>query len=208
MDPTNPQRLWTGGNYLWRTNDGAAHWSRASTKIAGSRFNAISAIASSPADPNHVLMGTAEGPIYRNSAALSATGSTHWPVAKPRPGYVSWLAFDPADPKVGYATYATFGGTHVWRTADGGATWTGIDGNLPDLPVQSIVADPANPTHLYIGTDMGIFVTTDGGHTWAIELTGFPDSVADALVMFAGSAGNRTLYAFTHGRGAWRVNLQ
>jgi photosystem II stability/assembly factor-like uncharacterized protein len=208
MDSTNSQRLWTGGDYLWVTNNAAARWSRASAKIAGSRFNAISAIASSPADSNHVLMGTAEGVIHRNSAALSANGSTHWPFAKPRAGYVSWLAFDPADPKVAYATYATFGGTHVWQTADGGATWTGIDGNLPDLPVDSIVVDPANPTHLYIGTDMGIFVTTDGGQTWAIELTGFPDSVADALVMFAGSAGNRTLYAFTHGRGAWRVNLQ
>jgi len=211
MDPTDSQRLWTGGNFLWRTNDGAAHWSRASAKIAGTKFNAISAIASSPANPNHVLMGTAEGVIHRDSAALSANGNTHWAFAKPRPGYVSWLTFDPANPSVAYATYATFGGTHVWRTADGGATWTGIDGTgagaLPDLPVGSIVVDPANPTNLYVGTDMGIFVSTDGGQSWAIELTGFPDSVADALVMFADTAGNRSLYAFTHGRGAWRVNL-
>jgi hypothetical protein len=211
MDPTDSQRLWTGGNFLWRTNDGARHWSRASAKIVGSRSNAISAIASSPADPNHVLMGTAEGTIHRNSTALSAKGSTHWPFAKPRPGYLSWLAFDPVDPTVAYATYATFGGTHVWKTADGGATWTGIDGTgpgaLPDIPVDSIVVDPAHPTNLYIGTDMGIFVSTDGGQNWAIELTGFPDSVADALVMFADTAGNRSVYAFTHGRGAWRVNL-
>jgi hypothetical protein len=211
MDPTDSQRLWTGGDFLWRTNDGAAHWSRASAKIVGTKFNAISAIASSPANPNQVLMGTAEGTIHRNSAALSANGNTRWPFAKPRPGYVSWLAFDPTNPAVAYATYATFGGTHVWMTADGGATWTGIDGTgagaLPDIPVDSIVVDPAHPTNLYIGTDMGIFVSTDGGQSWAIELTGFPDSVADALVMFADSAGNRSVYAFTHGRGAWRVNL-
>jgi len=211
MDPTDSQRLWTGGNFLWRTNDGTAHWTRASAKIVGTKFNAISAIASSPADPNHVLMGTAEGTIHRSSTALSTNGNTHWPFAKPRPGYVSWLAFDPTNPAVAYATYATFGGTHVWMTADGGATWTGIDGSgsgaLPDIPVDSIVVDPAHPTNLYIGTDMGIFVSTDGGQNWAIELTGFPDSVADALAMFADSAGNRSVYAFTHGRGAWRVNL-
>jgi len=211
MDPTQPQRLWTGGSFLWVTEDGAAHWSRASARIAGARQSSVSAIASSPADPNHVLMGTVEGVIHRNSAALHATGSTRWPFAKPRPGYLSWLAFDPADANVAYATYATFGGTHVWKTADGGATWSGLDGTgagaLPDLPVNSIVIDPAHSTNLYIGTDMGIFVSTDGGQSWAIELTGFPDSVADALVMHADQAGNRAVYAFTHGRGAWRVNL-
>ncbi|HVR07230.1 MAG TPA: hypothetical protein VMW75_04225 [Thermoanaerobaculia bacterium] len=211
MDSTNPQRLWTGGAYLWVTNNGAARWSRASARIAGSLQSAISAIAASPADSNHMLMGTAEGVIHRNSAALSSTGNTRWPFAKPRVGYVSSLAFDPTNTSVAYATYATFGGTHVWKTTDGGATWTGIDGSgsgaLPDIPAESIVVDPANPTNLYLGTDAGVFVSTDGGQSWAVELTGFPDAVADQLVMFADQTGSRSVYAFTHGRGTWRVNL-
>jgi photosystem II stability/assembly factor-like uncharacterized protein len=210
MDSTNPQRLWAGGTYLWVTNNAAALWSRASAKIAGSRQASISAIAASPADSNHMLVGTDEGVIQRNSAALSATGSTRWPFAKPRVGYVSSLAFDPTNTSVAYATYATFGGTHVWKTTDGGATWTGIDGSgagaLPNIPAESIVIDPANPTNLYLGTDMGVFVSTDGGQSWAIELTGFPDVVADQLVMFANGS-TRSVYAFTHGRGVWRVNL-
>ncbi len=211
MDPTDPNRLWTGGAYLWRTDNAAANWSRASAKIAGSRFSAISALASSPADPNHVLFGTVEGIVQRSSSALSAKPNTVWPFVKPRVGYLSWLAFDPADPNVAYATYSTFGGTHVWKTADGGATWTGIDGSgagaLPDVPVNTIVVDPAHATNLYAGTDMGVFVSTDGGQSWALELTGFPDSVVDALVINADSSGNRALFAFTHGRGAWRVDL-
>jgi photosystem II stability/assembly factor-like uncharacterized protein len=211
MDPTNPQRLWAGGSFLWRTNDAAAHWSRASSRIAGALQASISAIAVAPTDPNHVLMATDEGVIHRNSAALSAKGNTKWPFAKPRPGYVSSVAFDPTNSSVAYATYATFGGTHVFRSADGGATWTGIDGSgagaLPDIPAESIVVDPANPTNLYLGTDAGVFVSTDSGQSWAVELTGFPDAVADQLVMFADKSGNRSVYAFTHGRGTWRVNL-
>ncbi|HLX09158.1 MAG TPA: hypothetical protein VKY89_15000 [Thermoanaerobaculia bacterium] len=211
MDASNPQLLWIGGSYLWRTTNGAARWSRASARIAGSLGASISAIASSPANSNQVLFGTDEGVIQRNSAALSANGGTAWKFAKPRVGYVSWLTFDPTNPNVAYATYATFGGTHVWATADGGVTWTGIDGSgagaLPDIPVQSIVVDPAHASNLYIGTDMGVFVSTDAGQNWALELTGFPFSVADALVMLADSSGNRSLYAFTHGRGAWRVQL-
>jgi hypothetical protein len=211
MDTTNSKRLWTGGSYLWRTDNGAARWSRASARIAGSLHSSVSAIASSPVDANVVLMGTAEGVVHHNAAALSAKATTAWPWSKPRVGYVSWLAFDPANAKVAYATYTTFGGTHVWKTADGGVTWTGIDGSgsgaLPDVPVSTIAVDPADGTHLYIGTDLGVFVSTDGGQSWAVEATGFPDSVTDALVIHAGQAGSRTLFAFTHGRGVWRVSL-
>lgn len=211
MDATNPQRLWTGGSFLWQTANAAANWTRASTRISGSLAASISAIASSPVDDNHVLFGTDEGNIQRNSAATTATGSTVWPRAKPRTGYVSWLTFDPADANTAYATYATFGGTHVFKTTDGGATWTGIDGTganaLPDLPANSIVVDPAT-SNLYVGTDMGVFVSLDGGQSWAIEVTGFPNSVTDALVMYTGAGGSRSVFAFTHGRGVWRVDLQ
>ncbi len=211
LDATNPQRLWTGGSYLWRTNNGAANWSRASTRVAGSLGAAISAIASSPVDANHVLMATTEGNIQRNSAALAAAPTTVWPRAKPRSGYVSWLTFDPADANTAYATYSTFGGTHVFKTIDGGATWSGIDGTgtgaLPDMPVNTIAVDPAT-SNLYVGTDMGVFVSLDGGQSWALELTGFPNSVTDALVMHVDPTGGRSVFAFTHGRGVWRVDLQ
>jgi hypothetical protein len=210
LDPTDPQRLWTGGSYLWRTTNGAANWSRASARIAGSLGAAISAIASSPVDPQHVLIGTDEGVIQYSGAALAANGNTSWPHVKPRVGYLSWLAWDPAAANTAYATYSTFGGTHVWKTTDGGASWTGLDGSganaLPDLPANSIVVDPASG-NLYVGTDMGVFVSLDGGQSWALELTGFPDTVTDALVMYVGPGGSRSLFAFTHGRGAWKVGL-
>lgn len=211
MDPSNPHLLWTGGRYLWRTTNGAKSWSRASARIAGSPEASVSAIASSPANSNYLLAGTDEGIILRNNAAVSGTGHRPWPWGMPRLGYVSSLTFDPSNTSVAYATYSTFGGTHVWKTADGGATWTGIDGTgkgaLPDLPVNSIIVDPAKPTNLYIGTDMGVFVSTDNGQSWAIELTGLPNAVVDALVLHGDQANGRSLYAFTLGRGVWRVNL-
>jgi hypothetical protein len=209
LDPTNHQRLYAGGSYLWRTANGAATWSRASARIAGALGASISAIAVSPVNSDQALTGTDQGVIQRSAAATTATGTTVWPKSQPRAGYVSWLAFDPANALVAYATYATFGGTHVWKTADGGATWTGIDGTgagaLPDLPVNSVAIDPVT-SNLFIATDMGVFVSADGGQSWALELTGFPDSVVDALVMHVDASG-RSLYAFTHGRGAWRVSL-
>lgn len=210
LDPSNHLRLYAGGAYLWRTSNGAGNWSRASARIAGPLNSSISAIAVSPVTPGQALMGTDTGVIHYSSSATTSGGNTHWPWSQPRTGYVSWLAFDPTNAQVGYATYSTFGGTHVWKTTDGGAHWTGIDGTgagaFPDLPANSVVVDPVTG-YIYVATDMGVFVTTDGGASWAPELTGFPDTVIDALVMHVDPTG-RTLYAFTHGRGAWRVSLQ
>ena len=61
----------------------------------------------------------------------------------------------------------------MFQTVDGGATWTRIDLTLPDMPVHSVVVHPTRASTLYIGTDLGVFVTTDGGGTWMRENTGF-----------------------------------
>ncbi len=204
MDPSDSQRLWTGGNRVWRTTNGAASWTQASTILAGS----VSALAVAPTNANRVLAGTSGRLIYRTDIGLTATATTTWSLVQPRSGYVSWLTFDPANADIAYATYSTFGGTHVWRSTDGGATWTGIDGTgatgIPDVPVHSIVVDPTNTARLYVGTDVGVFVSLDSGATWAVEVTGFAHVITEALAV--GSVGaTQYLYAFTHGRGAWRV---
>jgi Putative binding domain, N-terminal/NHL repeat/Bacterial Ig domain len=170
IDPSDGARLWTGGRRLWRTTDGASRWTAAGAQIQQGSY---SAIAVAPSDSNFVLAGTNAGQIFRSGNALSAGLASQWTFATPRGGYVSWISFDPVDPSVVYATYSTFGGVHVWRSADGGATWSGIDGSgagaLPDVPVHCLVVDPQNRNRLFIGSDVGVFVTTDGGETWAVE---------------------------------------
>jgi len=208
MDPSDSQRLWTGGDFIWRTNNGAAVWSRASTITTG--VTQVSAIGIAPADSNRMLVGMADGFIHRNSNALAATATTNWPSTRPRPGWVSSLVFDPGNKDIAYATYSTFGGAHVWRTTDGGATWNALGGSgagaLPDVPVHSIAIDPSNTARLYVGTDVGVFVSADGGANWAVETSGFPNVITEALQIQVAN-GMTNLYAFTHGRGVWRVMI-
>ena len=159
-----------------------------------------------PSDSNYVLAGMSDGYIHRTTIGTTAGSATVWSYALPRSGYVSSLAFDPVHKNVAYATYSTFGGTHVWKSIDSGATWYGIDGSgptgLPDIPMHSIVVDPTNRLTLYVGSDLGVFTSTDGGATWAVENTGFANVVTESLVR-----NGTNLYAFTHGRGAWRVAM-
>ncbi|MGH9833544.1 MAG: WD40/YVTN/BNR-like repeat-containing protein [Blastocatellia bacterium] len=210
MDPSDPQRLWSGGYLsIWRSDDGAAHWTPAS-EFDESEFIArarTSALAVSPTDSNFVVAGTVDGFVLFNNDALTANRRSQWRSGFPRSGFVSWVAIGPG---AIYATFSTFGGEHVWRSDNGGLRWTPIDGagdgQLPDVPVHCLVVDPTNPSRLYIGTDLGVFVSNNGGESWAVENTGFANVVVESLAINVVN-GTTTLYAFTHGRGAWRVTV-
>jgi photosystem II stability/assembly factor-like uncharacterized protein len=209
MDPSNSSRLWYGGARAWRSNNGGTSWVQASQFFA----SRIASWGISPSDPNRVYVGvqhlgtTTSGLIFTTNQATTSTSATVWQVRQPRQGYVSSIAVDPVDPLTAYATYSTYNFGphigHVFKTADGGATWSRIDAGLPDMPVHSVVVHPSQPDTLYIGTDLGVFVTTDGGGTWMRENTGFANVVTEHLEI-----NNGRLFAFTHGRSAWSVPLQ
>jgi hypothetical protein len=205
LDPQVSRTVWLGGTTLWRTVN-LGSWSRASAPVPDD--GRISAMAIATTD--RMIVGTSKGDILRTDQAQASTTATVWPSTRPRDGFVSSLTSDPADANVVYATYAGFGGKHVWRSTDFGATWTAIDGvangTLPDIPVHSLAIDPTRRDRLYLGTDLGVFVTLDGGQTWSVENSGFAAVVTETVVIGQGASG-LAVYAFTHGRGAWRAEL-
>ncbi|MBD3854334.1 MAG: hypothetical protein IFJ96_06090 [Acidobacteria bacterium] len=73
--------------------------------------------------------------------------------------------------------------------------------------MHSIVIDPANQGRLFLGTDLGVMTSNNDGRTWAVENTGFANAVTEWLALGNDEEGNPLLFAFTHGRGAWRVGL-
>jgi photosystem II stability/assembly factor-like uncharacterized protein len=213
MDPTLSSRMWYGGAFAWRSNNadnpaGQPSWTRVSNSF-GVR---IASWAIAPSDPNRVYVGvqhlgtTTSGRIFTIGNATTLTAPVNWPSAQPRQGYVSSVAVDPVNRLIAYATYSTYNfGTqvgHVFKTIDGGMAWTRIDPTLPDMPVHSVVVHPTQPDTLYIGTDLGVFVTTNGGASWMRENTGFANVITEHLQI-----NNGRLFAFTHGRSAWSVPL-
>jgi hypothetical protein len=209
MDSNDPRTLWTGGRQLWRSSDGAQSWVAASLSFDGT--SQASAVAVAPGRSERVVVGTNSGKILRSDAALSANASTSWSWSRPREGFVTWVAFDPADVDVVYATYGGFGGPHLYRSRDGGQSFetmgTGGSSPIPDVPVHCVLADPGRRSRLFLGTDLGVLVSEDGGATWAVENTGFASVVTEYLTLATAADGSRYLFAFTHGRGAWRVKL-
>jgi hypothetical protein len=126
----------------------------------------------------------------------------------PRP--VTDLAFDPSDANVAYATVSGFDATtpgqpgHIFKTTNAlGATptWSSI-GPTADLPHNTIVVDPLEPSTLYVGTDAGVWTSSNAGGSWSQlgPSSGMPNVPVNEI-----EAGGPTIIAFTHGRGAFKL---
>ena len=109
---------------------------------------------------------------------------------------------DPSNAQIAYAVVRQFtSGGNVFKTTNGGTTWTNISGNLPNLPAWSFQFDPTQNVY-YVGIDNGVYLSTDGGTTWTRFGSGFPDAQVFQIEL---NASLSVLGAATHGRGAWEI---
>ena len=75
-------------------------------------------------------------------------------------GSISDIEFGQNESEI-FVTMHNYGVTSVWYTTDGGSTWAGKEGNLPDIPVRCILQNPEIPEEVIIGTDLGVWYTAD-----------------------------------------------
>ncbi len=205
MDTNTPDVLWVGNDRLWRTSDQGDHWVQASAPTLDESI--VSEWAVAPGNSDRVIAGTDSGVLMISTSASQTNATSQWHSVQPAQGYVSDIAISPRNNVRAYATYSTFGVAHIWRTSDGGLSWEaidnmGLDNGLPDIPVNTIVIDPSNTSRIFVGTDMGIFVSMDAGENWSIDGSGLANTIITHLEI-----NNGQLYAFTHGRSAYRVAL-
>ena len=226
MNPDNPSQLFLGTYRLYRTDDAQApnsadvRWKPISGDLTtgctgaapnGGRGCTISAIGVGGGQA--VYTGSEEGLVHVSPDAQTSDNPTWTDVTGNLPGRpVSSIAVDRSNYRIAYVAFDGFNaGTvgqpgHVFKTTNGGQKWKNISGNLPDVPVNSIVLDPSYPNTLYIATDVGNFVTYDGGTSWSQLGTGLPAVSVWQLSLDPSQPGERTLAAGTYGRSAWEIN--
>lgn len=107
-----------------------------------------------------VSTGIALFPCLGSTAAQAAS----WQPIGPEGGVVQAIAFAPSDSRVVYA--GTWGG--VFRSSDGGSSWTAASNGLGTLYVWSLAVDPHNSAVVYAGTVDAIYKTTSGGDSWRL----------------------------------------
>ncbi|MDP7031679.1 MAG: FlgD immunoglobulin-like domain containing protein [Gemmatimonadota bacterium] len=213
MDPSNPNSLYYGSHRVYRTLDSGNNWTPVSPDLTGGpgsgnlTFGTLTTldVLGIVGGPSTVYTGSDDGNVH----VTTDSGNSWTNISAGLPvRYVTAVAMDPASPAIAYVTHSGYREDvflpHIHRTADYGATWTDITGNLPEAPVNDILPDPDFPTRLFVATDVGVYWTPDLGGVWLKVGTGLPLSVVTDIDLHPAS---RTLLAGTHGRSAFRADI-
>jgi photosystem II stability/assembly factor-like uncharacterized protein len=228
ISPHDPTTVYLGGNRLFISNDRGDSFRRTedltrridrdelelmgirgadiriSRNDGTSSFGEITVIAESPLAQGVLWVGTDDGNLQ-----LSRDGGDTWTefsgnVQGITDGtYVSRIV--PSRTGVGTA-YVTFDAhrdgdfaPYVFRTTDFGQSWEPLTNGLPSGSVNALVEHPANPNVLFLGTEHGLFVSTNAGADW-VRVPNTPTTAYDDLVIHPRE---KDLVMGTHGRGIW-----
>jgi len=181
IDHTNSFNMW--GSYqllsIHRSFDRGANWSAVIPPGAGSTTAFVAPFVLSSLSSTPLYAGRAIG--YR-----ATNGGTNWVAGGAIAGRatiaMSASATLPGRIIVGCEPDA--GGNAVWLSDNEGISWTNISAGLPNRYPLDVVVDPLHPQHLFVGNDLGVFASPDGGGTWGSFREGLPEAllVCDLVV--------------------------
>jgi len=207
LSQSQPWILYAGEEYIYKTENTGINWVKMNN---GNPLNGnpILSIAVSPANPDVVYAATVPTSSERSEVFASTDGGFNWQNitgSLPDRYYVD-LKVSPHNENVVYISLSGFGSSHLYRTEDGGLTWVDIDnGQLPDVPTSAVIIDPENYNHIYVGNDLGVYVSVDYGNNWQEFREDLPTAV---LVMdLSISPSNQKIRAVTHGNGVYERSL-
>lgn len=221
VHPTNAQIIYTGtaGGGVWKSNDGGASYS----PIFEDHIQSIGQVAVDPNDPDQTLwVGTGE--IWtRNSVSLGAglfkttDGGANW---KEIAGFekserISGIEIHPENSDIVYvgvlgALWNDSEDRGVYKTTDGGATWSKVLHINNTTGVADLIMDPNNPEVLYAsmwefrrtawnfnsgGNNSALYKSVDGGTTWNKIHNGFPSGKLGRIAVAVAPSDTSRVYA-------------
>ncbi len=214
LDPNDGRWLYIGTNYIWRRDNQAQTWT---PRLAGQQLctsGELRAIAIAPGDSDRIYTGASNGEMW-----MSVNRGQSWTqINTGSPGLpnrvITSISVNPANKNDVLITVSGTGTGHVWRCADTTAAtrvWQDRSGgggtSLPNVSANRLARDPFDfESILYAGTDVGVFVSEDGGSSWANATAplGLPNGqVTDFKIQVP----INSLIAGTYGRGMWKLAL-
>ena len=213
LSPHNPDIVYHGMQYLFRSSDMGSTWERISPdltyndpeKYGDIQYQTIFSISESPLKYGLIYAGTDDGRIH-----ITKNGGKDWNEITSGLMKNKWISRVVASENKMSRVYLTQNGKrdddfapYVWKSEDYGNTWDNITANIPLGPVNVIREDPSDEKILYAGTDTGVYTSTDRGKSWSV-LGDLPTVYVQDLVI---QPGNNILVIATHGRGIWAIDI-
>jgi photosystem II stability/assembly factor-like uncharacterized protein len=222
FSPVDNKTLYFAGNVLFKTQNGGDSWDVISPDLTREKYDdipesigvyrtenmkkmarrgVIYALAPSPKDINTIWAGTDDGLVH-----ITKDGGKNWTNITP-PALTSWSKVSQIDAghfdvNVAYIAVNRIRlddmNPHIYRTKDGGKTWTLITKGLPNEPINTIREDPKKKGLLFAGSENAVYVSFDDGENWQTLRLNMPaTSIRDLVIK------DDDIVVGTHGRGFW-----
>ena len=217
ISPHNPSVIYHGMQYLYRSMNMGNKWERISPDLSYNDpekrgklpfaipYACLTAISESPFKFGLIYVGTDDGRVH-----ITKDGGGTWTEITsglPHNKHVSRVVASKYDEGT---VYLTLNGRrdddfadYIYKSTDYGKTWVDISGNIPGGPVNVIREDPKKKNILYVGTDLGVYVTIDGGKKWHVLSNGLPNCFVWDLIIHPR---DNTLVIATNGRGMYVID--
>ncbi len=224
QDPFDPATIYYGSQFVHRSTDRGATWETISPDLtsdnpdwqkqkdsggltpdvsAAENYTTIIAIAPSPHERGVLWVGTDDGRVH-----LTRDGGARWTRLDQKARGVpegSWVPHITVSPHEAGTAFVVFDdhrrgnyATYAFRVGDYGARWTSLVRNNIQGHALIVQQDIVDPELLFLGTELGLYYSTDGGGSWARFTPGVPTaSVMDLAIQ----PREHDLVLGTHGRG-------
>lgn len=200
-NPLYTKKLFLGGDKMYASYNKGDSWQIISPVLDSDLF--ITSIAQSPADTLTLYAAS-----YRNLFVTHDNGlnwsniTTGLPAAS---AFITNVKTADNNANTVYVTFSGFqNGEKVYKTTDAGISWTNISGTLPNVPFNTIVIQNNSNNDMYAGCDFGVFYKNDTMTDWVDFSPNLPGVIVSDLDINYRSS---KLYAATHGRGIYAVDL-
>jgi len=215
LSPNHPDTVYLGLQYLYRSRFQGDVWERISPNMSYNikdelgdiPYQTIFSISESPQNSSLIYCGTDDGKVH-----VTKDGGKTWKEIMKGLPYRKWVSRIAASRYDQGTVYMTQNGKrdddftpYIWKSTDFGETWQSISGNIKLGPVNVIVEDPVNRNILYVGTDVGVYVTKDGGKKWDVLGGNLPTVYVQDLVIHPR---DNVIVIATHGRGMWALDAK
>lgn len=180
-------------------------------KAAGTgniQYGTITAMEESPLNPNEMWVGTDDGNLQ-----VTLDGGKTWTLLNANipnnPEF--WVTRVEASNHFAGTAYVSFNGmrrddfrSFLYKTTDHGKTWKSIGNSIPPAGVNVIREDHKNPNLLFVGTELGVYASIDGGKNWTKFMTNMPTNPAYDMAIHPRE---NELVVATHGRGIFIADI-
>ena len=212
ISPHNPNIIYHGMQYLYRSLDRGDTWERISPdltynnkdKMGDIQYQTLFTISESHLKYGLIYAGTDDG-----RAQVTKDGGKTWTEITEGLVRNKWISRVVASKYSLGTVYLTQNGkrdddfaAYIRKSDDYGKTWQDISGNIPLGPVNVLREDPIDKNILYVGTDIGVYVTKDRGKSWEV-LGDLPSTYVHDLIIHPR---DNILVIATHGRGMWALD--